>query len=256
MIMRHQYHDSFRCCYVSGLCLFMLVACLQAAAPASGAGAVTGAVYTVSSGQEHVFVPGAHILIQSAEGSLPAIAVTSHAEGRFSTSGLPIGLYQITAASTGLRADPRMVEVNPGNASEVDIELTPETVKEEITVSAQSEKIDTKEAASQAVLQQSTIEQAPNTNERFQSLLPLLPGVVRGPDGLINMKGGKASQGAMLVNSANVGDPVMGSAGINLPIDVVSSVQVVANSYDPDSGNSPAPSRPSTPKCPTSITFI
>jgi hypothetical protein len=40
----------------------------------------------------------------------------------------------------------------------------------------------------------------------------------------------------MLLNSANVTDPVTGSSGINLPIDVVSSAQVVANPYDPEYG--------------------
>ena len=80
------------------------------------------------------------------------------------------------------------------------------------------------------VLQESTVANTPNANERIESLLPLIPGVVRGPDGLINMKGARTSQGGMLVNSANVSDPVTGNTGMNLPIDVVSSAQVVARS--------------------------
>jgi len=38
------------------------------------------------------------------------------------------------------------------------------------------------------------------------------------------------------VNSANVTDPVTGGPAINLPIDVVSSVQVISNPYDPQYG--------------------
>jgi len=38
------------------------------------------------------------------------------------------------------------------------------------------------------------------------------------------------------VNSANVTDPATGSQAINLPIDVVSSVQVISNPYDPEYG--------------------
>jgi hypothetical protein len=47
----------------------------------------------------------------------------------------------------------------------------------------------------------------PTLNERFEDLLPLLPGMVRGPDGLINMKGARSSQNGSLVNSADVTDP-------------------------------------------------
>jgi len=38
------------------------------------------------------------------------------------------------------------------------------------------------------------------------------------------------------VNSANVTDPVTGGQAINLRIDVVSSVQVISNPYDPQYG--------------------
>jgi hypothetical protein len=38
------------------------------------------------------------------------------------------------------------------------------------------------------------------------------------------------------VNSANVTDPATGDVAINLPIDVVSSVQVISNPYDPAYG--------------------
>ncbi|PYV61227.1 MAG: hypothetical protein DMG97_43790, partial [Acidobacteria bacterium] len=43
-------------------------------------------------------------------------------------------------------------------------------------------------------------------------------------------------QAGWLVNSANVTDPATGGQAINLPIDVVSSVQVISNPYDPEYG--------------------
>jgi hypothetical protein len=76
----------------------------------------------------------------------------------------------------------------------------------------------------------------PNLNKRFEDLLPLIPGVVRGPDGLINTKGARSSQGGSLVNSADVTDPATGATAINIPIDVVSSVQVLSTPYDPEYG--------------------
>ena len=92
------------------------------------------------------------------------------------------------------------------------------------------------DSSDQSVVDRSTVLNAPNQQDRVDALLPLIPGVVRGPDGLINMKGARASQGGSLVNSANVTDPVTGNAAMNLPIDVVESVKVIANPYDPEYG--------------------
>ena len=53
---------------------------------------------------------------------------------------------------------------------------------------------------------------------------------------LRNLKGASSTQSGALVNSANVTDPATGSPAINLPIDVVSSVHVLSNPYDPQYG--------------------
>ena len=92
------------------------------------------------------------------------------------------------------------------------------------------------ESAQHNTISQSVVEKTPNQEEKIESLLPLVPGVVRGPDGRINMKGAQATQAGWLVNSTNVTDPATGGQAISLPIDVVSSVQVISNPYDPEYG--------------------
>jgi hypothetical protein len=52
----------------------------------------------------------------------------------------------------------------------------------------------------------------------------------------VNLKGTRNTQSGALVNSTNVTDPVTGGAAISLPVDVVASVQVVSNPYDPQYG--------------------
>jgi len=94
----------------------------------------------------------------------------------------------------------------------------------------------TKDPAPSETIFEKTLREAPKANERFESALPLVPGVVRGPDGRINLKGARATQSGALVNSANVTDPATGIPAINVPIDVVSSVQVISNPYDPQYG--------------------
>src|SRR4029077_13294719 len=77
---------------------------------------------------------------------------------------------------------------------------------------------------------------APIASERFQDALPLIPGVVRGPDGLLNINGTRSNQSALMFNSANGTDPVTGEDAIELPIDAVSSVQVRGAAFSPEFG--------------------
>src|SRR5690606_33189293 len=87
-----------------------------------------------------------------------------------------------------------------------------------------------------AELREELLRTAPLVNEKFQDALPLLPGVVRGPDGLLNLKGARASQSGLLVNSVNVTDPVTGQYAMELPIEAIESVKVHANPYAAEYG--------------------
>jgi hypothetical protein len=144
----------------------------------------------------------------------------------------------VAATSEGLKGQAdKICLTSSGTAVNLAIEMKLDVVVEKtIEVSATQEGLETTESSASGTVESSTLEHAPNVNERFESVLPLLPGVVRGPDGLINMKGARATQNGALVNSANVTDPVMGLSAINLPIDVVSNVRVLSNPYDSEYG--------------------
>src|SRR6204780_5706097 len=88
------------------------------------------------------------------------------------------------------------------------------------------------ESAPHNTLNQSVVEKAPNREEKIDSLLPLIPGVVRGPDGRINMKGAQATQAGWLVNSTNVTDPATGGQAISWRINGASSVKVFSICYN------------------------
>src|SRR5262249_60158222 len=80
------------------------------------------------------------------------------------------------------------------------------------------------------------MQEAPLASDRFQDALPLIPGVVRGPDGLLNINGTRSNQSALTFNNANGTDPATGEDAIELPIDAVSSVQVCGAAYAPEFG--------------------
>src|SRR6266550_3902790 len=209
--------------------LALLVPCFPQDRPATS-GSIRGNVFTTTQNGEPAVLPGARIVLHG----LVNKETESDAQGAFAIDGLPPGMYDIEASAPGLNTT-LSVEVKPGTASVLPIELTMAAVESSVTVAANDPPA-IEESAQKNTISQSTVEEAPNQNEKIESLLPLIPGVVRGPDGRINMKGAQATQAGWLVNSANVTDPATGGQAINLPIDVVSSVQVISNPYDPEYG--------------------
>src|SRR5277367_254225 len=205
--------------------LSLLVASSFAQQTIANTDRVSGVVFTRDADGGRVVVPGAKVFISGAT----AGETETDVAGEYVFTALPPGSYTLRAQSPGMIAI-KAVEVAVGRSMDVPLEMKIEA-STTVTVSAKTDGADDSAAAS--TISESTVQTVPNVNERFESVLPLVPGVVRGPDGTINMKGARSSQNGSLVNSADVTDPVTGGSAINLPIDVVSSVQVLSTPYDP-----------------------
>ena len=216
------------------LMLFLLfVTCSFALAswgnqPNTASSKVEGTVFVQDAAGNQSFVAGASVKFSG-----PATFETESDEnGRYVIAAVPSGTYSVEAIFPGLKAV-REVHVE-GSEVHVSLELKPSEVAASVEVKA--DQADTKDPAPSETISDKTLRNAPNVNERFESSLPLIPGVVRGPDGHVNLKGTRNTQSGALVNSANVTDPVTGGPALNLPIDVVASVQVISNPYDPQYG--------------------
>jgi hypothetical protein len=208
--------------------LFVHPAFAQSGSTASGS--IRGDVFTKGTNGEPAVLPGVLIVLHG-----PITKETeSDTKGAFAIDGLPPGTYQVDANAPGLYAV-LAVEVSVDKLSTASVEMNVAAVTSTVNVTASDGPV-AEESAQQNTVTQSVVEKAPNQEEKVESLLPLVPGVVRGPDGRINMKGAQATQAGWLVNSANVTDPATGGQAISLPIDVVSSVQVISNPYDPEYG--------------------
>ena len=149
---------------------------------------------------------------------------------------LRIGGALYTAVDlNGFKHHTQSVTVRPGITLE-NIELEVEGVSGVVNVVGDSGELNTSDTTQTTPFKQEELQSLPLVTERFQDAIPLVPGVVRGPDGLLNMKGARANQSALTVNSANVTDPVTGEGAINLPLEAIQSVEVVTNPYAPEYG--------------------
>ena len=189
---------------------------------------VRGKVFVRDSTGNQSVVAGAAVKLDGAT----TFATETDSNGNYVIASVPRGTYALDVRYPGLQAI-ATVEVE---AAEVraSLELKPAEVTTSVVVTP--DQTEPKSPAPSETISEKTLQNAPNVNERFESSLPLIPGVVRGPDGHVNLKGTRSTQSGALVNSENVTDPVTGSPAINLPIDVVASVQVLSNPYDPQYG--------------------
>lgn len=192
---------------------------------------IVGTTFLIEQSGNQSVVPDSSVVLRG-----PASATTkSDGNGRYSFHSLPAGTYTITARVSGLEVV-KTISLKEDETSEIPLQLKLIEVKSAVNVTASANDTDVTQSTPTVSIGESALRDAPNVDERFQSMLPLVPGVVRRPDGRINLKGARESQSGALINGADVTDPATGVATLNIPIDVVSSVQVLSSPYDPQYG--------------------
>ena len=167
------------------------------------------------------------------------IVVTTGERGRFEFPGLQPGQYTLTcAAPRHLPVTEDEIKVGPENQEILQVVL-PEAEKLHQTIEVHEEAAplatETSNPTRQVTAKQ--LDTLPLIQEQFQSALTLVPGVVRTPDGKINIKGSGESQSMLLVDSTEMVDPITGSYSIDLPLDAVESVDVLKTPYSTEYGH-------------------
>jgi hypothetical protein len=198
-------------------------------------GTLRGSVTATAPDGQTYGIPAASLKLKG--GTQQVAEAYSNDAGEYEFGAVPPGDYTLEASVQGFKTASKSVAVRAGETVVENVNLAVADVSESVTVSAGGDGVETKEAAPAEKVTQSTLQTVPLVNERFLDALPLIPGVVRGPDGLINVKGGRPTQSGMTVNSSNVTDPVTGDYAINLPIEAIESLQVITNPYAAEYGN-------------------
>ena len=157
-------------------------------------------------------------------------------EGAYSFTGLIAGEYQLAVEFQGFKKYEQKISIQIDATVEHDALLQPVPVTETVTVTDDRTEASRTESTTPSVITQAALRDAPLIDQKFQDALPLLPGVVRGPDGNLNIKGTRPSQSGILVSSLNVTDPWTGTPAIELPLEAVETVQVHSNPYSSEYG--------------------
>lgn len=157
-------------------------------------------------------------------------ALKTDAHGEATASNLPLKSFELEISKDGFEPVSReIVPANGESSIEVEVALVPKLQNRETVVVKGTETLDKGGASSQEVDRQ----QAKESTERPATVadaLPLLAGVVRGPEGL-SIAGAGEKHTALLVNSVDNTDPATGEFGLTIPIDAIDNMSVTATPY-------------------------
>lgn len=196
------------------LVVMVSTALTAAASPIQPAQPVTTGhvVATVTTLEGTVHMPGVQVELR-AEGDGIVLAKTlTDGVGQVTFPDLPPGRYIIKASRPGfVSKDSAVFVVRADGATEVLLDMPLTFVMPTVEVRAENPSpTDSVQPVSMSdMLAGSLLEVAPIEGDDFQSLLPLLPGIVRGPDGRLRIKGGQPTQSALQVSSASLNDPLL-----------------------------------------------
>lgn len=218
------------------LIVFFILGGIPSAQAQSGSSVLKGEITTVGPDGNPASLPGAKLVLTRL-GDETKTTLLSDETGNYEFTRLNAGSYTLEISLDGFAAMKKTVVIGGDQAVSQDANLELDAVSADVTVTSDPNGINVSDATVTEAISSRVLQNTPLLEEKFQEALPLVPGVIRGPDGLINVKGSQASQVGTLLGNSNGDDPVTGNMAIDLPLEAVESVEVVSNPYSAEFGN-------------------
>jgi Carboxypeptidase regulatory-like domain/TonB dependent receptor len=216
------------------LCLLSLTFCFSTFADTCR---LSGTIFTIDSNSVQTLWPNARVSLKNISTGRELTTVSNEL-GQYSFAGFLTGEYEISVVLAGFSNATRHITLTATAPVTADFQLVPESHSDSITVNANAGGVDTSSSSGGGpVLTTLMLKSLVRLNDDFQEALPLLPGVLRGPDGLIRIKGGNANQVNALINNASIGDPFTGQPALRLPNAAVDSMRVLSNPFSSEFGD-------------------
>jgi hypothetical protein len=202
--------------------------------PASGPGRVVVIVVV-----EGLRIPNVNVELRNADGNIAVGRTITDAVGQATFPDVPAGRYIVKAVRDGFAdTETAPFNVQTGENEEVLVEMRLTFVREsvDVVVPANSPTESLQPVAVSDVLTGAKMDIQPLAGDDFQSLLTVLPSIIRGPEGRLRIKGGAPTTGALQVSSASLNDPSTGDFDLELPSGAVESVEVLSNPFAAEYG--------------------
>jgi len=158
---------------------------------------------------------------------------TTGAAGKVTLPINAAGSYLLNIQKKGYLPTETALEVSESNAvQDIDVVLSEAALSQQtVEVKGEASNPVTETASSPATLSPTKAKDTPLRPATVTDALPLIPGIVRAPDGSVRIAGFGEDHSALLVNSVDVTDPATGGFGLSVPIDSVQTIEVSEMPY-------------------------
>ena len=177
--------------------------------------------------------------LRSTDRNVVIAQTTTDAIGQVTFPDVPAGRYIVRAVREGFAdSESAPFSVEGGETEQVLVEMRLTFVREsvEVVVPANSPTESLQPVAVSDLLTGAKMDIQPLAGDDFQSLLTVLPSIIRGPEGRLRIKGGAPTTGALQMSSASLNDPSTGDFDLELPSGAVESVEVLSNPFAAEYG--------------------
>ena len=166
-------------------------------------------------------LPGALLQLHEPDVTTAPPSVTSGPDGTFEFAAAPQGAT-IVVSLDGFET----VTVPPANAARIVLPIARANVTTDVVGSAFTPAAPTT-ALLGSTLTATNIARLPSAKLKAKDSLPLLPSVVRGPDGLLQLGGARPHDSPVFLDGFNITDPATGTSSINLPFEAVRGIEAM-----------------------------
>jgi hypothetical protein len=149
-------------------------------------------------------------------------------KGKFVFHCIAAGEYELTVSKNGFEPLAQSVSCDStATTAEIEFTMIPKIERvEKVEVQASASVEGEQSSSTATTLNPQDVKSLPSRPATVTDTLPLVPGVVRGPDGEIKIEGAGEHRSALVVNSIDVTDPTTGRFGLSVPVDSVESIDV------------------------------
>ncbi len=161
------------------------------------------------------------------------IGAEKHATSVTGTAEFPsvaCGPSVVHVTKEGFEESTADIQVSGQGVVEISVTLNPQIKRSSVDVTDTPPPVE-QTASQEYELQPAEVKSLPTNPATVTDALPLVPGVVRAPDGELKIDGSGEQRSSLVVNQTDVTDPATGRFGQTVPVDSIQSVNVLQTPF-------------------------
>jgi hypothetical protein len=152
--------------------------------------------------------------------------VVTRTQGLADFTAVPCGAWTVTASKAGFADSTGTLDIQSGGAPELTLVLNPQIVRSSVNVEETAPPVE-QSSSVQTEVHPSEVRTLPTNPATVGETLPLVPGVIRSPQGELILDGAGEQRSSLVVNQSDQTDPATGQFGQTIPVDAIDTVNVL-----------------------------